>query len=368
MNAPILAGLHAAAQVALAQPQPCLSPREQEAEEVWRLFLAERAELTARNYKVDLRDFARFMSVETPAQALALLFGLERGDAHKTVLAYKTHLLRKPVYRSEKARLAGEDPVHIGYAARTINRRLAALRAVTKLARLVEAVPWTLEIPAVRVDEDRRPNVALSREGYGALLRLLKDDIASDTNETTIWVRTRDLALVRLMHDACLRRMEPLSADHPADLDLAGARIRVHQKWRREKGWVPISDQACDDLRAWLALRGTHPGPLFCSSHPSHRGKRLGVRAVNDMMGRLCRRAGVHVTPHGLRKTGGTRALELTNGNVELVQRLLRHQDPSEVITYNQNRHDQVQVRALTNRLSETGDQPGWGTPEGGSS
>lgn len=285
------------------------------------VFAEDKSEITLRNYEKDLENFAEWMGAGDVPQAVAAFLKLSRPDAHALVLLYKGYLKKAPVYRSRtkrdkarRARAAGEPPPKpdkVGYSANTINRRLTALKSVAALARVMGLVDWRIEVKGVstRALLDTR---GCGPDGYQKLIETLEQEIEDADDRKTVAIKCRDLALVRLMHDAGLRRKEPLTADYPGDLRLRHKEkaIRVLGKKRDQREWVPMSEAAAAALRAWIKCRGRQAGPLFTSFHPSHLGKRLTPNSVNGMISRLAKRGGVAVTPHGFRHTAATTALD----------------------------------------------------------
>src|SRR5690606_9056766 len=112
-------------------------------------WLATKAKSTLAAYRSDFSDFAQFITGDPTdhAGALAQLFELGEADAHRRALAYKADMMSRPVWRSSKARSNGEEPTRIGLASRTVNRRLAAIRSIVRLARL----GWRLDVPGTKV-------------------------------------------------------------------------------------------------------------------------------------------------------------------------------------------------------------------------
>src|SRR5207249_3963181 len=100
-------------------------------------FLAGRSPQTMRAYRQDLADFAAFAGVPTPAAAAEQLLARGGGAANEWALRYKADLLGR------------------GLAAATVNRRLAALRSLVKLARTLGLVGWSLEVEGLRAEPYR---------------------------------------------------------------------------------------------------------------------------------------------------------------------------------------------------------------------
>lgn len=149
---------------------------------------------------------------------------------------------------------------------------------------------------------------------------------------------------MRLLHDLALRRGEVLALD-VADFDADGDRLAVLGKGRTSKEWLTLNEPTARALREWLEARGSHPGPLFVNFDRSDKpgaGGRLTGDGLAAVLRALSRRAGLarRARPHGLRHQGISRALDLTNGNIRLVQRFARHADPKTTQRYDDNRED----------------------------
>ena len=86
-------------------------------------FLSGRNPLTLEAYRTDLQDFQGFIGALTLDEAARLLLGRGHGEANGLALAYKSALVDR------------------GLSANSINRRLAALRSLVKLARTLGMVP-----------------------------------------------------------------------------------------------------------------------------------------------------------------------------------------------------------------------------------
>jgi integrase/recombinase XerC len=152
----------------------------------------------------------------------------------------------------------------------------------------------------------------------------------------------RDIALMHLMHDSCLRRGECVGLDL-ADVDMERGQVAIVGKGKTEREWLTISTQAKAALVQWIAARGDEPGPLFIRLDPAATGiERIMGDSVNRIVNKLGAKSGLarKVRAHGLRHQGITRALDLTNGNVRMVQGLSRHADPRTLMKYDDARRD----------------------------
>ncbi len=80
-------------------------------------FLSGRNRKTIEAYRQDLEDFRSFLNTSSIDEAAQTLLSCGHGQANALALAYKTNLIDR------------------GLQAATVNRRLAALRSLVKLAR-----------------------------------------------------------------------------------------------------------------------------------------------------------------------------------------------------------------------------------------
>jgi integrase/recombinase XerC len=292
-------------------PAALASPPD--AERLLRAFLSGRSPRTLRAYAQDLADFARWSGAASAADAGRLLLAAGPGGANGAALSYRAALLAR------------------GLAAATVNRRLAALRSLVKVARLLGLVAWQLDVGGV-ASEQLRDTRGPGTAGVRSLLAELAQRPPGPA-------RSRDAALVRLLFDLGLRRAEAVGLDL-ADVDLAGGCAWVRGKGRSERARLSLPGPTRAALQAWLADRGDAPGPLFVALDRGHRGHRLTGQAVYAIVRRLGEGAGVRARPHGLRHAAITAALDATNGDVRAVQKFSRHRDVRVLQRYDDNRQD----------------------------
>ncbi len=276
-------------------------------------FLAGRTPHTLAAYRRDLEDFRGFVGAETVEAAARMLVGSAHGQANGLALAYRAHMVER------------------GLQAATVNRRLAALRSLVKVANVLGFIPWTLAVESVKAQPYR------DTRGPGLPTYRLMLAAAAAQHPAKA---ARDVALLRLLHDVGLRRGELVGLDM-ADVDMAGARLMILGKARSQREPVTIPPPTAAALAAWVALRGDAPGPLFASFDRSGKGTgRLTGDAVWRIVGALGEAAGAKVRPHGLRHLAITSALDATRGDVRKVQRFSRHRDIRVLAVYDDNRTD----------------------------
>ncbi len=285
---------------ALADPQTTL----------WSLIehaLAGLKPATRKAYGLDLAAFAAWMGAPAAAQAAAMLVAQPHGEANMMVFEYRSELLKRKL------------------AASTVNRHMAALKFVTRMARLGGQISWELEIPSMKV-ETYRNTLGPGRKSVAEVVQglLPKDDALS----------ARNLAIIGLLFNQGLRRGEVAALDLE-HLDPNRGRLSILGKGRNGREWVTLARGTCDYIERWLSARGTSPGPLFSNLDRAAKRGRLSDTSIY----RMIRGYGLG-RPHGLRHSAITAALEATNGNIAEVMKFSRHKDPKVLMKYDDNRKD----------------------------
>lgn len=202
-----------------------------------------------------------------------------------------------------------------GYAASTVARRLACVRAFYKFLRRRGMVAAD---PAAGLRNPRQPKrlpVQLAAEDLGRFLASIP---------TGGPLGCRDRALFEVLYGGGLRVSELVGLDLE-DLDLAEGLARVRGKGRRER-LAPIGPEACRWLDLWLPMRRPRRAgdpAVFLNRF----GTRLTVRSVARLLTRHWGRFGgpaAGVSPHVLRHSFATHLLE-QGADLRSVQELLGH-------------------------------------------
>jgi site-specific recombinase XerD len=157
-------------------------------------------------------------------------------------------------------------------------------------------------------------------------------------------------AMVVLLLSTGIRRSEAVGITLD-DLDLENRQLLINGKGSKQRV-VPLNDSAIEAVRQYLPHRPeTRSRHLFVS----HEGKPLACRAVNRMVARAIRKAGLEghgITPHKLRHTFATHLIR--NGvDVRTVQELLGHSDLETTAKYlhSDTRTKQAAVAGLAGLL-----------------
>ena len=296
-------------------------------------FLDGRSPSTLTAYSRDLDDFARFLT-GSRQEALGRFFAQPAPAANGDVLRYRHELAVRQL------------------APATINRRLAAILSLTKLARLLGVVPWAIEVqdvPQETLRDTRGPGV----ETVAEMLRLA----AAPRDSYAV----RNVAMLRVMFDLALRVSEVRQLD-VADLELDRGALWVSGKGRADKELLSLPEATQAAITAWLQVRGTASGPLFLTLGPRRNRRRsrrrFTSRGIYRIVSELGEQAGVKVWPHGLRHTAITSAVEAAQEHgvtLDEVRQFSRHKNINTLLVYRDRVRDvQGQLAALVADTVET--------------
>lgn len=212
------------------------------------------------------------------------------------------------------------------YAPSTVNQHLSAMKSWYEYGLQeyegffgIQAPPW-----------NKRHRVVVSNESQTLGLDL---EQANELRGCAREYSARDEAACEILLGSGLRSAELEFADVGHMRTVRGHRIlHVYRKRSKEQDLV-LLPQAARAIDRHLAQR---PGarkdePLILCED----GERLTNRRLDVMVKRWCRVARLpEISPHGLRHTCATLALDATNGDLRKVQRMLGHADPKTTIRY----------------------------------
>lgn len=289
-----------------------------------------RSDSTRKAYRKDLIDFFRYAAKSEPTPALIEEFlALPQHQALTIGMGYKESLRKR------------------GLKEATINRRLSAIKSLVSFARKLGKT--TLNLQDLKGDKvvAYRDTTGVSPGDYRKIL--------DEPNPTTAKGK-RDRAILRLLWDNALRRGE-VAACNVGDFDRAGRRLRIFGKGRGTQAeWVDLAAPTVEAIERWLESRGYPPesSPLFVNLDPANKGTRLSTTAIYNVVNSAAKSAGIpkHMSPHRVRHSSITAALDATDGNVREVQRLSRHRNLETLTRYDDNRQGhQRKVSELLSKL-----------------
>lgn len=282
------------------------------------LLADKKSPATRRAYAKDLQDFFQTIAEATPSPELIREFlSLDRFAATSLVLKYKSILVDKNL------------------AEATINRRLAAVKSLVNYARKVGKCEWSL-------GDIRGEKVKPYRDTSGVDVTAFKRMLAIPNRQTR--AGKRNYALLRLLWENALRRGE-VSRANLGDFDPEGGKLRIFGKGRGQQAEaVSLSPRAIAALSEWHESYGiTNPdAPLFCALDKVSSGHRLSTTSIYRIVRAIATEAGIKkvISPHRIRHSAITAALDSTQGDVRRVQRLSRHAKLDTLILYDDNRQD----------------------------
>jgi integrase/recombinase XerC len=285
-----------------------------------RHFLQGRSPNTLAAYKRDLAAFADWMGFDVSIATAALLQA-PPGNANALVLDWANQM------------------ADAGLASSTRSRRLGTLRSLTKLARMLGVITWSLDVQG--------PRVQTYRDTRGPALEAIHKMLAT-CGEDHEGLRNR--VIILLLAALGLRRTEVITI-RLRDYEREERRVRVMGKGAKEV-WITLPDPVRDALDAWLSVRPAVPdaavgeAPLVCSLAIPGTGSALSRQGLNWIVREIGKKAGVKAWPHGLRHAGIT--LGLDSHDVRHVRRFSRHANVQTVMIYDDNRED------LGARVAET--------------
>ena len=268
---------------------------------------------TRRAYRTDVADFARFVGIEEIEEF--------RQVARAHVIAWRDELKRR-----------GSTPT-------TIRRKLSALSSLFEYLCEQNAMADNpvkgVRRPRAESHEGKTPAI-----GDAQARRLLQAP-----GEDTLKGR-RDRAILSVLLCHALRREELCGLkvrDYHARSDLM--HFRVHGK-RGKIRYIPVHPETQGLLHDYLAAAGhaqDRKGPLFrpVKNNTTHRlDKPLHPEAVYQLVRHYARQVGIdleHFSPHALRATAATNALE-HGADIAKVQEWLGHANISTTRMYDKRK------------------------------
>jgi len=265
---------------------------------------------TRRVYQKDIENFLADLGTE-----LGKFLTLDRHGAYALVSRYKGDLIKKELKSA------------------TINRRLAAIKSLVSFAYNCGHCEFMLE--AVKGEKlcAYRDTTGIDPEAFKRVLGGI---------DRTSLKGIRDYALLMLLWSNALRRSE-VSKANIGDFDPVTKTLRIFGKGRgNQSEIVSLGSGTVNAIEAWLSARGevATDKALFVSVNAGYKDGRLCTQAIYNIVSDRCKDAGISKTmsPHRIRHSSITAALEATGGDVRRVQKLSRHSSLNTLLIYDDNR------------------------------
>jgi len=265
---------------------------------------------TQRCYRLDIENFLADLGTE-----LGKFLSLDRHGAYALVSRYKGDLIKK------------------GLKSATINRRLAAIKSLVAFSYNCGHCEFMLEAIKSEKLSAYRDTTGIDPEAFKRVLSAI---------DRTSLKGIRDYALLMLLWSNALRRSE-VSKANIADFDPTAKTLRIFGKGKgNQSEIISLGKATVMAIESWLEARGEHQPDkaLFVSVNSGYRDGRLCTQAIYNIVSDRCQSAGISKTmsPHRIRHSSITAALEVTGGDVRRVQKLSRHSSLNTLLIYDDNR------------------------------
>jgi len=298
------------------------------------LLADKRSVNTKRAYERDLQYFFQFAYSQAPAESLIQQFlQLNRFEAIALVLKYKSAAIAQ------------------GLKEATVNRRIASIKALVNFAGKIGHCTWTLNEVQSESIQTYRDTTGVGLDGISSMMRQIDRDSLSGI---------RNYAIFRLLWDNALRRNE-VSMTDLGDFDSTGRSIQIIGKGRgTQKSPISLSQATTTAIQTWISARKKITpnielnSPLFIALDRAKWGHRLTGTSIYKIVDSIAKAAGIskQMSPHRIRHSAITAALDATDGNVRKVQKLSRHKKIDTLILYDDNRKNmQGEVTDLLSEL-----------------
>ena len=260
----------------------------------WLQLEANRSPNTVRAYRGEIRRLGDFLAGRGHTLRMADL-------RHEDLRAYQRHLattLPSPASRA---------------------RALVAIRSWLRWLARERLVPVDLSNGVTLPRVEQRLPKPLPADELARLLAALPSDTP---------IERRDRALVHFLISTGCRISEALQLDR-TDVPRQGNRLIVTGKGSRQRA-VYLTDDAKAAVEAYLRGREDTSMALFVNYDPAGQGdreRRLTPAGARHVVRKLRRQLGAwsFKSPHVARHTTATSLLEVTGGDVRLVQEVLGH-------------------------------------------
>ena len=284
---------------------------------------------TKRMYKGNISQFFQSLEVEASPDNLALFLLLDGKKASELVSQYHGSLVSQKL------------------APATINQKLAAIKSLVNYASQIGKCHYTLTNIKAEKLQPYRDTKGIPFEQFKLMLSSV------DTSKIK---GIRDRAILLLLWGNALRRSEIVNCDI-CDYSPSLGELTIIGKGKiGQPETISLGKGAISAIDAWLEKRGSYSqdDPLFFAVHKGYWGNRLHTHSIYKLVQKYAKLAGIDkvMSPHRIRHSSITCALNLTNGDVRKVQKLSRHSNLNTLMIYDDNRQNlQGEVTAMLDDL-----------------
>ena len=268
-------------------------------------------------YRSNIYGFFTYLGEDLTADTLALFLLLDSHQAFELVSQYRGSLLARSL-----------SPA-------TINSSLAAIKSLVNYASEVGKCHYTLSNIKAEKLISYRDTKGISKEQFKLMLEVVDTDTIKGI---------RDRAILLLMWGNALRRSEIVNCD-VSDFNSTTGELTITGKGKiGQPEIIHLGKTASRAIELWLAKRGRYTGddPLFSAIHKGYWGHRLNPHSIYKLVLKYAKLAYIEkvMSPHRIRHSSITEALNLTDGDVRKVQKLSRHSNLNTLMIYDDNRQN----------------------------
>lgn len=285
------------------------------------LWLADKSsEITRREYEKDLCYFFRaIFDSEISEELVNNFLKITQAQANAIILFYKKYL--------QKLKLAPT----------TINRKISTIKSFVSIANRLDLCHFSLKnIVSLEKFKPYRDTSGISLLEFKKVLTLCK---------TSSLKGKRDFALLLLLWTNALRRNE-ISLLNKEDFKVSSNKLWILGKGYNEKQIVDLSPKTVQAIIDWLKIRKNknidQNSSLFIALDARSIGKRLTGDGIYKIVNFYCKKAKItkQMSPHRIRHSSITLALDKSQGDIRKVQKLSRHKNLNTLIIYDDNRNE----------------------------
>ncbi|MDJ0571504.1 MAG: tyrosine-type recombinase/integrase [Pleurocapsa sp. MO_192.B19] len=289
---------------------------------------------TKRMYRSNVTAFFQALGYQITPDILAQFLLLDSHQAFELVSQYHGSLIAQKL------------------APATINQKLAAIKSLVNYASSAGKCHYTLvNIKAEKLTQYRDTSGIPKNQ-----FKLMMEATDTDTIKGL-----RDRAILLLLWGNALRRSEIANCD-VKDYSQGMGELMITGKGKiGQPEVISLGKSAIAAIDNWLVKRkdyntsapcletvahGGNPQdrtvPLFCAVHKGYWGNRLHTHSIYKLVQKYAKLAGIDkvMSPHRIRHSSITEALNLTNGDVRKVQKLSRHSNLNTLMIYDDNRQN----------------------------
>ena len=272
---------------------------------------------TQRMYRSNITALFESMGYKATPEYLAQFLLLDSHQAFELVSQYHGSLIAQKL------------------APATINQKLAAIKSLVNYASEAGKCHYTLvNIKAEKLTQ-YRDTKGIPKDQFKEML----DKVDTDTIKGL-----RDRAILLLLWGNALRRSEVVNTDIRDYSPSLRELVIIGKGKIGQPETISLGRSAIASIDCWLARRGKYSGsdPLFCAVHKGYWGNRLHTHSIYKLVQKYALAAGIDkvMSPHRIRHSSITEALNLTNGDVRKVQKLSRHSNLNTLMIYDDNRQN----------------------------